>query len=464
MDQDNPKVTVRLTSKQSQALRLLLRPEPDWLALLYGGAKGGGKDFLFCIWVKIWSEWLIKFFDLKPSVNPLPLGFMGRKRGTDMKKTTMVEWKRIIPADHYRIRNDEEIILHETVSVWFGGLDDPKKVEKFNSANLAFLALNQVEEIDRQEVGVLRAALRLKIDGKQPPYRELYTANPGDNWLKQDFIDTPQPNHHFVPALYTDNPHLPTNYKETLESAFRYNEPLLRAYRDGDWTALQASNTLITALMLQNLKGVFHYPKAIHRIVACDPSLGGDDCPIQLIENGKIIDEKILHERDAMKIAGENIIMGNKHNTPSFAIDYSGGLGDSIMSRIREVKPNARTYSLNSSEGAFDDERFANLRAEMWWQLMVNIQDKILPYPEDEELRRQLTAVRFKVVNSNGKIILEPKADTKVRLGRSPDEADAFVLGNYKLGDTLPIKQQDRWNDDSLLVEVGGGARSAMSA
>ena len=50
---------------------------------------------------------------------------------------------------------------------------------------------------------------------------ELYTANPADCWLKTDFVDedTRQPNHVFVPALYTDNEHLPNNYKQTLEGA-----------------------------------------------------------------------------------------------------------------------------------------------------------------------------------------------------------------------------------------------------
>lgn len=464
---DAPKeVVVKLTAKQSTAFRQLMNPDLQWLALMFGGAKGGGKDFLFCIWVKVWSEYLIKFFDLKPSANPVPIGFIGRKRSIDMKSTTLEEWKRIIPSDHYRFHDDQrEIILWETVKIHVGGLDDPKRVEKFNSANYAFFALNQAEEMEREEVSVLRGALRLKINDKQPPYRELYTANPADCWLKHDFIDNPRPGHVFVPSLYTDNPHLPDNYRETLEAAFRYNEPLLRAYRDGDWTSLQASNTLISNLMLDALKGINHHITSPRRIVACDPSLGGDACPIQLIEDGRILDSKELHERDPMKIAGENITMANKHRTHAFAIDYSGGLGEAIAARIREVKPNASVHSLNSSEAASNDLLFANLRAEMWWDLMRKIQDKKIPWPANEELRRQLTAVRFKVVNSNGKIALEPKEETKKRLGRSPDDADAFVYGNYVLPHTSPVNpQNDKWQDSVYTGSCVPSVGSAMSA
>jgi hypothetical protein len=60
---------------------------------------------------------------------------------------------------------------------------------------------------------------------------------------------------------------------------------------------------------------------------------------------------------------------------------------------------------------------------------MEQIQNRKIPYPKDEELRRQLSSVRYKVVNSNGKIQLEPKDETKKRLKRSPDRADAFVYG-----------------------------------
>lgn len=459
------KVVVKLTGKQSVAFRQLMDPGLAWLALMYGGAKGGGKDFLFCIWVKCWSEYLIKFFGLQPSENPIPIGFIGRKRSIDMKSTTLEEWKKIIPSDHYRFHDDQrEIILHETVKIHVGGLDDPKRVEKFNSANYAFFALNQAEEMEREEVSVLRGALRLKVNDLQPPYRELYTANPADCWLKHDFIDAPRPGHVFVPALYTDNPHLPDNYRETLEAAFRYNEPLLRAYRDGDWTSLQASNTLISSLMLDALKGITIHHNQDRRIVACDPSLGGDECPIQLIENGGVKDSKTLHERDPMKIAGENITMANRHKTHAFAIDYSGGLGEAIASRIREVKPNAQVYSLNSSESASNEASFVNLRTEMWWDLMRKIQDKKIPYPVNEELRRQLTAVRFKVVNSNGKIALEPKEETKKRLGRSPDDADAFVYGNYKLPQTLPVNpQNDKWLERDYVGSCVPAVGSAMS-
>lgn len=465
MEDSERRVTVRLTPKQSFAFDLLTNDQDA--SVLYGGAKGGGKDFLFCVWVKVWVERLIKLFGLTPSKNPLALGFVGRKRGVDFKDTTLEEFKRIIPADHYRLHdNEHEIIFHETAKVFCGGLDDPERVEKFNSANYAFFAINQAEEMERKEVGALRAALRVKFNGIRPPYKELYTANPADCWLKHDFIDAKPPikNHFFVPALYTDNPHLPENYRDILETSFKYNPAILKAYRDGDWTALQSTNTLITDVLLNNLKGVRLYFKDIRRIVACDPSLGGDACVIQVIENGKILEQLELHERDPMKIAGQNLVMGNKWGCPNFAIDYSGGLGEAIAARIREVNRAARVRSVNSAENASDPDKADNVRAEMWWNAWNLIREKQIPYPEDEELRRQLTAVRFKVGNSSGCVKLEPKDDTKKRLQRSPDNADAFVIGLYELYKTEPIVKKDAWDMNEASREVRSAVTSAMAA
>jgi hypothetical protein len=45
-------------------------------------------------------------------------------------------------------------------------------------------------------------------------------------------------------------------------------------------------------------------------------------------------------------------------------------------------------------------------------------------YPD---LRSQLCAVRYDF--RNGKILIEPKDEIKQRIGRSPDDADCYVMG-----------------------------------
>jgi len=104
---------------------------------------------------------------------------------------------------------------------------------------------------------------------------------------------------------------------------------------------------------------------------------------------------------------------------------------------------------ISSGEKSSDD-RFTNRRTEMWWYVWEQMKDKRIIYPEDLELRRQLSSVEYKIVVEN-KVALIPKAKTKLLLGRSPDRADAYVYGIWGLKhftpkkETLYKRRQNKW-------------------
>lgn len=421
----------------------------------------------------MWSRYLIDFFGLvydpKDPKPPLAIGFWGRKIGAHFGSTTLETWKRTIPSSLYRLKSDKiggnYIELFSLVKIYYGGLDNQKKLEKFNSAEFAFIAVDQAEETERADVQVLRATLRLKYQGKTPPYKEIYTANPADCWLKEDFIDSKRPGHHYVPALPSDNPHLPESYIPRLKETFRHNVALLAAYLDGDWKALKAANALISMEMLNQLKGIVRHFKDTRRCVVCDPSLGGDECPIYVMENYKVVEELILHERNPMIIAGHMSSLGTKWRVNDYGADCTGGLGTAILARVKEVKPHAIMHYINSSEAADNEERATNVRGELWWETMELIQDKMIPYMEDEKLRGQLVAPRFKIMRSDGQIQMELKSETKTRSGgESPDRADTFNLGVRVLKRCQPLVFSEGWRDDAPSAAISGGARSAMAA
>jgi hypothetical protein len=78
-------------------------------------------------------------------------------------------------------------------------------------------------------------------------------------------------------------------------------------------------------------------------------------------------------------------------------------------------------------------EYYNNKRAELWFCAadlakagVVLDLSRLLPEVV-LELRRQLLAPTY-LLNGKGVIVLEEKKETKKRLGRSPDDADAFNL------------------------------------
>lgn len=113
------------------------------------------------------------------------------------------------------------------------------------------------------------------------------------------------------------------------------------------------------------------------------------------------------------------------------------GVGVGTVNELRRL--GAEVVALNGGESmweneAEDNERFANLRAQMYWRARTDLQEtdptKAIGVPDDEELFEDLMAPKWRT--HNGKIIVESKEDLKVRLdGRSPDKGDAFVYWNW---------------------------------
>ena len=420
-------VDYQLTLKKTVALNHLESDEN--CSVLYGGAKGGGKSYLLCVWVFWWAHHLINLFGIDKIDHPLPIGFIGRKQGVDFSKTTFESWKRIIPNQSYEIKEQShEIIIANKVKIFFGGLDNQEVVNKFNSAEFAFFAIDQAEETGRGDLAVLQGSLRLTHNGIKPPYKKFYSANPAECWLKEDFIISPKAKHYYVPALPSDNPYLPDDYNQTLIDAFGFDPVLLAAYKDGDWDALQPRQALITQTALGMLPRVPQDNFFKRKIVACDPSLGGDECVLYFLEDYEIKDALYLQSNNTQVIGQDCCTFLTKHICKDFVIDAIG-IGKGVADFVKGA--GFKVQEIISSGQASDTAHFSNIRSEIWGFLSKKIGEKLIVYPKDEKLRQQLCAVKYKV--GAKKFELEAKELTKKALGTSPDRADCFVYGVWGL-------------------------------
>jgi hypothetical protein len=80
----------------------------------------------------------------------------------------------------------------------------------------------------------------------------------------------------------------------------------------------------------------------------------------------------------------------------------------------------------------------------MWWNIRVLMEDMLLDLdPDDEDLALELTSIKYKV-DSTGRIQVEPKDDTKKRIGRSPDRADALMMSCWHGDAWVPPKNLRR--------------------
>lgn len=112
------------------------------------------------------------------------------------------------------------------------------------------------------------------------------------------------------------------------------------------------------------------------------------------------------------------------------------GIGWGIVGRLREVIEEAGAgpvvHAVNVGESAIDATRFPKLRDQIWWDLGHDLsQDGGWDLSDlDDATLAQLIAPRYKP-DASGRIKIEPKDDTKKRLGRSPDDADALLLAYF---------------------------------
>jgi hypothetical protein len=101
------------------------------------------------------------------------------------------------------------------------------------------------------------------------------------------------------------------------------------------------------------------------------------------------------------------------------------GVGAGVVDRLREL--GAPVRGVNVAEAPSMGETYNNLRTELWFKTKAWLEDRSCKLPEDDDLRADLTAIRYSFTSS-GKMQAESKDSMRKRGLRSPDLADAVCL------------------------------------
>jgi phage terminase large subunit len=168
----------------------------------------------------------------------------------------------------------------------------------------------------------------------------------------------------------------------------------------------------------------------------------GSDATCICIRRGmKVLPLQVFRKLDLMESAGIVARAISDYHISNTKIDEIG-MGGGPTDRLNELK--LPVQGVNVARSAKDQEHFANLRTELWW----NLREKLDPngitnpnpiaLPKDEELLAELSGVLYKYT-SKGQVAIEGKDETKKRINRSPDRADALVLCVGQPGKQVPI-------------------------
>lgn len=139
------------------------------------------------------------------------------------------------------------------------------------------------------------------------------------------------------------------------------------------------------------------------------------------------------HSKDSEQVVGAVMAAIRESGATRVKVDTIG-IGWGVAGHLRSLagEHGAQIVSVNVAESSTKKERFALLRDQIWWEVgrELSEQDAWDLSTVDEDTIAQLLAPKYGL-DAHGRVKVEPKDETRKRLGRSPDDADALLLAFY---------------------------------
>lgn len=204
------------------------------------------------------------------------------------------------------------------------------------------------------------------------------------------------------------------------------------------------------------------------RAIGCDPGEGGDDTAWAVGDDKGLIHLESFPTPDTSTIPGYTLALARRYGVPEEMICFDRGGGGKQHADYLRMSGHRRVRTVNFGDGVSPEPRtedpsfqgrielredrsvYTNRRAEMYDAARLLLEGEMgygIP-AEYDELIRQLAAMP-RLYDAEGRIYLPPKnarSNSNIEtirdlLGRSPDQADAFVVMVYALL-TPPKKAQ----------------------
>jgi len=223
-----------------------------------------------------------------------------------------------------------------------------------------------------------------------------------------------------------DSPLVSPDFIAEMELKYGADSNAMRVRVLGEFPLAEDDTLISLHAVEQASKRVVEQPEGTPVVWGLDVARYGDDASVLCIRQGRhLIELHSWKKLSLMELAGRVLdLLHSADEPPEEILVDSIGLGAGVLDRLRELDINAR--GVNVSESPAMADRYANLRAELWGLTKQWFTEEV-QIPNDDSLIADLTAPRYSF-NSSGKMLVESKAETKKRLGRSTDFADSLVL------------------------------------
>jgi len=214
-------------------------------------------------------------------------------------------------------------------------------------------------------------------------------------------------------------------YAEQKKLEWGEDNPLYEVYIKGDFPSGETDRLVPFGLAELAINREIKPDKDAEIAIGVDTArMGEDENALYVRQGSKVIDSHFWKKAKTEEIIGRIAHEIKKYDKPIVNIDegYNPGVVDGLKGQGYKV--NGITFQSSPR----DKKVFANIRAEMYWNLADRFKAGTIQIPNDKLLLKQLTDIKKKPLNRQDQIIIEGKDEMKQRGLKSPDRADALAL------------------------------------
>lgn len=419
---------MNLLPKQNNAVYYL--KDKKTKEILYGGAAGGGKSALGCLWLiescqkYKCSRWL-----------------MGRSKQKTLKETTLNTFFQL--AAQLKVTDQFDYNQQKGVITWNNGSEillkdlflypsDPE-FDSLGSLEITGAFIDECNQIVYKAWQVVSSRIRYKIKEFGITPKMLGTCNPAKNWTYQKFYKpskdgTLPPNRMFIQSLPTDNPNLPESYLQSLlelDSASRE-----RLYY-GNW---EYDDDPAALCSFESICDMFTNDFVEHgkKYITADIALHGSDKFVMGVWSGWRLEKIVSIDKcDADEVTKAIQKLATDEQVPRSNIAYDAdGLGSFLRGYLRNAKPFVNNSKPIEVKG--QKENYENLQAQCAYYLSKQINNNAIFAKSEQQkkdlITQELEQLKRKNVDKDGKLGIIPKDVVKQNIGRSPDYRDMMLM------------------------------------
>lgn len=428
---------MQLLPKQENAIYYL--KDSTTREVIYGGAAGGGKSALGCLWViegcqkYAGSRWLI-----------------GRSKLKTLKETTLNTFfelsSKLGLSDQYTYNsqsgviywnNGSEILLKDL----FHYPSDPE-FDSLGSLEITGAFIDECSQITLKAWQVVRSRIRYRLKDFNLSPKILGTCNPTKNWVYRDFYNpsntgTLSSDKKFIAALPTDNKHLPQSY---LDSLLAMEENSKQRLYYGNWEYDDDPTAIIDFEAITDYFDATHVHRSGNMFMTVDVARLGDDNSVIRVWDGWLSIERLsLSKTDLNELTNEMKRLQIKYSVPlSNIIADEDGVGGGVVDffKCKGFVNNSKPLEELGVGGDMFTPNYENLKTQCSVLMAQKIQRREvgeinLSSDVKDRISEEMQQIKYIDADKDGKIKIQRKQDIKKNIGRSPDDWDCIMMRYY---------------------------------